>query len=458
MWNKICAEVFSQIVEKLKKQQIKYFILRNYEGLPDTNHAKDVDIVVEPRDFEKAKKILQAAYTDYGLVYYYQADFHKLHCFHGISLENKTGIHIDLLEGYSAKGYEVFTFEELYQHTKDYKGMRVLEEDFDALMILVYKLFGYKTPVLKEKYREKLYDTCSRQKQEFLEQLEIITDKDFAVLLVDKILQQDFASVIRMSGGLTRRLKRYVKKKRPVKTLMNVAAFGWGKAGRILFSYKKYARVIGVAAPDGAGKTTFINRMQQQINYYYVNDPEDKRCDLRHFRPTVFPNLGAVGEKAGVMEQDRDWRNPHRNQPANRLSSFFRMAYYMADYIVGWQKVIRKNVQYDRFTIFDRYSYDFIVDPRRSKINLPKGWRKFLVSLTPKPQIMFLLQTKPETIYERKQELCLEEIRRQCREYEELAKKDRRFIVIDASKEPERMAEEAVYFILEKFTIKTTNV
>ena len=74
--------------------------------------------------------------------------------------------------------------------------------------------------------------------------------------------------------------------------------------------------------------------------------------------------------------------------------------------------------------------------------------------MTPKPQIMFLLQTKPEIIYERKQELCLEEIRRQCREYEELAKKDRRFIVIDASKEPERMAEEAVYFILEKFTIK----
>lgn len=159
-----------------------------------------------------------------------------------------------------------------------------------------------------------------------------------------------------------------------------------------------------------------------------------------------------------MMEQDRDWRNPHRNQPANRISSFFRMAYYMMDYIVGWQKVIRKNVQYDRFTIFDRYSYDFIVDPRRSKINLPKGWRKFLVSLTPKPQIMFLLQTKPEIIYERKQELCLEEIRRQCREYEELAKKDRRFIVIDASKEPERMAEEAVYFILEKFTIKTTSV
>ncbi len=454
MWNEICQQIFLQVIENFNKSNIKYFILRNFEGLPERNNAKDVDIVIEPGSLNIARNILRAVYKANGCEYYYEAEFQKLHCCHGMSIVYQMGIHIDLIEGYMAKGYEVFTFEELYQHTIDYKNMRVLRDDFDALLILTYKLFGYKKPELKNKYRERLYGICKEHKQLFLEELAQVTNKQFSANITDKILQQDFEYVLGQAELLTKYLKRYARKKRPIKTFVNNAEFIWGKLKRIVFCYRKYARVIGVVAPDGTGKSTFIENIEQQINLYYVNDKEDRRCDVRHFRPTILPNLGEVGEKAGIMEQDKDWNNPHRNNPVNPISSFFRMSYYMLDYIVGWQKIVRKNVQYDRFTIFDRYSYDFIVDPHRSKINLPKWMRSFLVGITPKPQLMFVLKTNPEEIYERKQELSLEEIKRQCREYEILANKDKRFVTIDASQKPEEMAKDAIEYILDKFTEK----
>lgn len=454
MWNEVCEKFFSQTIAEFNKNNIKYFILRNYEGLPAYNKAKDVDIVIEPGKIKLAKKILLDAYKNNGCSHYYEAVFHRLHCLHGISTTNKIGIHIDLIDGYFAKGYEVFSFEEMYENVIKYNNLCVLNEVFEGLILLIYKLFGYKKPQLKEEYRDKLYNVCSLHSQEFCEGLAKVTNKEFAAQIVEDILHHNFEDVINNTKKLTRLLKKYTTKKRPLKTFFGRITFVWGKVNRIVICYKKYARVIGVIAPDGAGKTTFIDNIINQINFYYVNDEDDNRCDVRHFRPDIFPNLGAIGEKTGMMKQDKDWNNPHRGKPANQVSSLIRMIYYMMDYIVGWQKIVRKNVQYDRFTIFDRYSYDFIVDPRRSKINLPKGIRKFLVSLTPKPKLVFVLMAEPEKIYERKQELSLEEIGRQCGEYKKLAKKNKRFVEVDASQEPIRMAENATEKIIELFTNK----
>lgn len=454
MWNEICEKIFSQTIIEFEKNNIKYFILRNYEGLPADNKAKDVDIVIEPGKLKQAKQILLDAYKNNGCDHYYEAVFHKLHCLHGISITNKLGIHIDLIEGYLAKGYEVFTFEEMYENVIKYNNICVLGEVFESIVLLVYKLFGYKKPQLREDYRDKLYNVCTVHTQEFCNELAKITNEKFATKIVEKILQQDFETVIKETKQLTKLLKKYIIRKRPLKTFLGKIAFVWGKISRIIICYRKHARVIGVIAPDGAGKTTFIDNIVEQINFYYVNDADDKRCDVRHFRPNILPNLGELGEKAGMMEQDKEWSKPHRGKPASSISSLFRMAYYMLDYILGWQKLVRKNVQYDRFTIFDRYSYDFIVDPRRSKINLPQTIRKILVSLTPKPKLVFVLVVEPETIYERKQELSLEEINRQCSEYRKLAKKHKRFVEIDASEKPIKMAEDAIEQIINIFTDK----
>lgn len=94
--------------------------------------------------------------------------------------------------------------------------------------------------------------------------------------------------------------------------------FWFQKANRILFNYKKYAKTFAVMAPDGTGKTTFLDALLEQLCFYYVNVPEDNRFSVYHFRPSILPNLGAVGEKAGVMKQDTNFTDPHRSKPANK--------------------------------------------------------------------------------------------------------------------------------------------
>lgn len=451
MWNEICASIFSECVKRFRENNIKYFVLRNYQKLPEENIGKDVDIVVEPKKIKLAKDILKKVYVQYGAVYYDEATFDKLHCMHGMGIEPKVGIHIDLIGGYLVRGFEIYTFEELYEHTKWYKEFCVLDDFFEGIMIFIYKQFGYQKPKMKDAYRQTIVDTYNNYPKQFEEELIKVTNEEFTKQTVENIRNNDFESIINRAAELTKLLKKYVNKKHCLKTLGRRINFLWQKIDRIVLRYRKHLRVFAVLAPDGTGKTTFLEALIKELNYYYVNDEEDGRFHVYHFRPTVLPNLGAVGEKAGVMEQDKDWTNPHRGKAANPISSLVRITYYMLDYIIGWQKCVRNDVHYDRYSVFDRYSYDFIVDPLRSKIGLPKWVRRFFVRLTPQPKIVFVLDADPDIIYARKQELTKEEITRQLGVYRELANSHKRFRTISAEQTPEEMAKEAVQIIFNKY-------
>lgn len=454
MWNETCGKIFSDCVQQLKEKKIRYFVLRNYELLPEQNSSKDVDIIIEPGKIKQSIKTLLDVYKQNGITNTYEAFFGRVHCIHGMDTINRLGIHIDLIEGYLAKGYEIFTFDELYAHTMWYKDFCVMDKFFEGIMLLIYKQFGYKKPKLKQAYKECIKTTVEKYPTEYEEQIAQVTSKEFSHKMMEYIKADDFDSVIAHAEEFTKLLRKNVIKKKPFSTAVRTISFFFQKVWRIVFTYRKHARTVAVLAPDGTGKTTFLDALIDELNYYYVNDPEDERLHIYHFRPTVLPNLGAVGEKAGVMEQDKDWTNPHRGKPANPISSLIRIAYYTMDYIFGFMKCVRRDVHYDKHVLFDRYSYDFIVDPLRSKIGLPKWVRKFFVRLTPQPKIVFVLDASPEVIYERKQELTKQEITRQLGVYRELAGSHKRFHTINAEQTPEKMADEAVKIFLNQYTRK----
>ena len=109
---------------------------------------------------------------------------------------------------------------------------------------------------------------------------------------------------------------------------------------------------------------------------------------------------------------------------------------------------MRRDVHYDRYSVFDRYSYDFIVDPERSRLRLPRWMRRFFVRLTPQPGVVFILIANADTIYSRKQELDKVEIERQLEEYKKLGEKHKRFHFINAERSPKEIAGEASEIIL----------
>ena len=215
---------------------------------------------------------------------------------------------------------------------------------------------------------------------------------------------------------------------------------------------RKFWRFIAVEAPDGTGKTTFIDSLVTELRRYYVSD-EGRFC-IHHFRPLILPNLGAVGEKAGVMKQDTDFTKPHRAKPAGKLSSFIRMTYYWVDYLIGMPYLLRKEVKAERYTIFDRYIFDFVVDPKRARISLPYWMRKMFARMVIQPQIVFVLNTEADVIYKRKQELELNEIKRQLDEFNKIESLCSNVVYIDAGQSVDEMTTQAIKIIFDKFLNK----
>ena len=77
MCNKICEDIFTELIKKLNSENIRYFVLRNYKGLPEVNEAKDIDLVVEPAKAKYAQELLKKIFKNNGLEYYDDARFDK---------------------------------------------------------------------------------------------------------------------------------------------------------------------------------------------------------------------------------------------------------------------------------------------------------------------------------------------------------------------------------------------
>ena len=119
-WNEKHGNILKEFFKQLNSESIKWFIVRGYEGLPDKNNSKDVDVIVEIGKEKKAAEILKKVFKVNGLEYLHKDKFGHITCYIGMSLKKQMSIHIDLIEGYVSKGYEVFSFDELYKHVIKY--------------------------------------------------------------------------------------------------------------------------------------------------------------------------------------------------------------------------------------------------------------------------------------------------------------------------------------------------
>ena len=450
MWSKRHAKILSEYFQELEKSNIRFFIIRNYEGLPDKNTSKDVDIILKYGTVKAAERILKDVFKRNGLFYYYRVVIEESYLCRAISEKGDFAIHIDLMNGYINRGVELFTFEELYSQTIDYNGFRVLNELYNGVMLFIYKQFGYKKPILKDAYKDTIYN-CWLHYPEFSSILEKMLGKNTYSKVSECIKQKDFDGMLAYSPMVSKQLRKYSNRSSFIINQYRRMRFVIQKVNRIVFQYRKYEKSFSVMAPDGTGKTTFLTQLLNRLAFLYVDAPNNTgRFHLYHFRPSLFPNLGEVGEKARIMKQDTDFTNPHRAKPAGLVSSLIRITYYWMDYVLGWMYYTRRDVQYDLYTVYDRYSYDLLVDPRRTRLKLPYWVRRCFVACMPHPKINFFLKASPDVIIKRKAELTHNEITRQVSAYERLSVR-KNIITIDADKCMDEMIDEALPHLLSAY-------
>lgn len=449
-WTNLHIEFTSTLFRELENEDVQYFILRNYEKLPEQNLGKDIDIVIKPKAYSQTEKILLKVMAMFDIHYYQITQFDRMRCWYIMDDKKHFGIHIDIIENEVYKGFEFFSFEKLYKNVEKYNGFYVLNKTMDTIMLLVQNIVAYKC--LKNKYRTTIANNYALFKNGIDKEILSFWGDKLGRKMIDSLNKSDFDSIIENAYKYEKGAMKRIFLKRPSYTIKGITRFLCGKIHRVILCPRKFWRFIAVEAPDGTGKTTFIDSLVTELRRYYVSD-EGRFC-IHHFRPLILPNLGAVGEKAGVMKQDTDYTKPHRAKPAGKLSSFIRMTYYWVDYLIGIPYLLRKEVKAERYTIFDRYIFDFVVDPKRARISLPYWMRKMFARMVIQPQIVFVLNTEADVIYKRKQELELNEIKRQLDEFNKIESLCSNVVYIDAGQSVDEMTTQAIKIIFDKFLNK----
>lgn len=444
-WTETQAVALGAAFAALDKAGIDWLVLRNHQGLPESNRSKDVDLGLEKVDFGRAEEVISDSLRGNSFDRVLVEDFQYVRCLTFFSTAGPApqSIKIDLLDGFVFRGAQLFHFRQLYADALRDGRFVIPSPTDDAVMLWAKPLLT--GGIVKPKYLDDIKRAVLQNPAGFQAVLDRIFTRDWAHIAWTKIEAGDINGTIAMQTGLRKSAWLRAFTCAPLDTLRNTIHHIVSEVAR--HSRRNPATLFSVMGPDGVGKTTFIESFSAGLAELQVKDPN--AIQVYHFRPHLIPNINEL--LTGKPEVISEFNNPHSAAPASMPSSFLRITYYWIDYLLGYWLKIRRHLIRGQTIVFDRYFYDFIADPQRSRLSLPVWVPRLYLALTPKPDLVFFLDAKPDQIYARKQELQPSEIERQLGVYRSLVDQDAgRLVRLDAEKPPEIIALDALKAVVER--------
>jgi thymidylate kinase len=181
--------------------------------------------------------------------------------------------------------------------------------------------------------------------------------------------------------------------------------------------FRQRGIVITFSGVDGAGKSTIIEHTKKELEKKWR-----KRVVVIRHRPSLLPILSAFTQGKKKAEQKAASTLPRQGSNKNLISSLLRFAYYYSDYLLGQFYVYARYVMHGHIVLYDRYYFDFINDPLRSNIRLPRWLTKAGYQLLLRAPLNFFLYADPDTILGRKKELDAQAITQLTNDYLSLFK------------------------------------
>lgn len=382
----LAAEHITNIIGLLNSKA-DYAVLRNFEGLPNHNKSRDIDIIITRKSYQQIKKELVNLIDRSGwkIITYLYSDrliTYVCACQKG---EQTEIVQWDFFINTSVFGILLMDAEEFLVNKKFNGFLYYVDVECQFLDKYLYnRAVGAQYPEIYQTTREKA------------EHSPIVEKKIKSLYGGNSVKECD-----KMSGKklLLTAIKTNLQH-HPGQFLGNLITFLWKFWGNYLRSNTGFS--VGFTGPDGSGKTTVIDMILERLAPVFRTAHK-----YYHFRPALFGNLGEVAHNAGLKKEvDRDYSKPHRGGKTGLLSSFVRLLYYSLDYIVGYWVKVKSVTRITRVVIFDRYYTDIICDSRRSRIYLNYkflyGFGKLFI---PSLDYNILLTANTDTILARKKEL-----------------------------------------------------
>lgn len=439
MWGEVQARVARRLFAELTVRQFQWAVIGNAQGLPDANPAKDIDVIVDRHRFAEAVGLLFEIARSEGFCLVDSRRFEAMLCseFYAVRDDHVESIKIDVMTGFVWRGAAILDSSDLAGHTVDAGGVRVPDRTLNGFLSWIKPLLT--GAGVKSKYRQQIMDAVEGDPHEFRRILEAKCGASMASQTWELLHQGRLEATVPLARKLRASSWLAGLRREPATTLK--AAADHLRCIVALRTQRRSISMFAVVGPDGVGKTTFINLLRQELARILVKEPVTIK--VSHFRPRLLPNIKELFRKGST--EATEFSQPHRAAPAGMLGSLVRISYYWLDYVIGYWLLVRWRSPREHVYVFDRYFYDFLVDPQRSRISLPLWVRRAFLAITPEPSLIFFLDCPAEIVYQRKQELPLVEIERQLGVYRQLAAEDpERFVVLDARRPPEESCAVAV--------------
>lgn len=405
-----CTIVKNNIMTQRQKFVTHLFqaiLLDNYvllkfteDGLLSIDQHSDLDILINKSDY---KRVLQAveSYPDVmKLKVASKASMQQLFIF----FSDHTFLQLDLLFGFYRKSIEYMDREQVIEHAcRNHEGILVTANHHLIEHVFLFQLLNFSG--VPSKYIQFVKDFGPEESQkikkylfgkyklvgEELEQLEKFDKRNL-------ISVRSWLNNQPRNQGLNRLRKRMLYAADVVQQIRSKKGF-----------------TITFSGVDGAGKSTIIREIREILEFKYRKDV----VVLRH-RPSILPILSAYKHGKAAAEQKAADTLPRQGQNKSKISSLARFAYYYTDYLLGQLYVKVKYHWRGYAVLYDRYYFDFIIDGRRSNIDLPSWMTTFLYRFVYHPPLNLFLYADPETIRKRKQELPSESIVELTAQYKDL--------------------------------------
>ncbi len=184
--------------------------------------------------------------------------------------------------------------------------------------------------------------------------------------------------------------------------------------------------------PDGCGKTSVADGLKEALSCRFES-AIGLHC---HWKP--------VPQKNGSPPRE----DPHAYPPRSVPLSIMYFVYHYLPFIWGWWVHVNPVLNRGGMVIIDRYYYDFFIDLRRYRMNLPSWVVKVGYIFVKKPDLVFCLDADPEILQARKKEVSFEECTRQRKAYKTLADRLPNGHVIDASQPLEKVVTDVERIVL----------
>lgn len=425
----------------LNMQGVFYFVYGEYENLPNGNGSSDIDMIISPSDFNLGISILNsiARNDNVDVVSYY---YGPNSCFVRF-MTPEWGVQFDIISAFYHK-------DKIYYPTEYLRNDIVIHND----VIKVLKIeVGYYVDFLKElthintvkeQYVRGFVAEYSKNEVR-KKQLKVLYGEELTNIIDNHLQCEAMVSVLPELKNIL------IKKLHPSKITL-------GRIKRRLFSFKRLflppGYVIAVLGTDGSGKSTIINEITPILNEAF-----HKGVIYHHLRPSWLPDLGVLSGRREKTAQHSVCTNPHSSQPSGLLGSLFRWAYYLIDYSLGYLKKIwlSKHTK-SHVHIFDRYYYDYFIDPYRLRVKLPWWIIRLGEFFVPCPDIILCLGGNPNIIYERKPETTLEEVTLQNERLRHFCNRRENAVWIDTTQDVNKSVKEAMKAIHEMMAKRFANV